>query len=134
VNRLVTGDSDGLVIAPAHLRRVERVVSLTQPWQSIMSAREKRTASTPQGNLDAIKGETLSRTPISPPNGLKLTRHLDFLVKAKSRLDDVRSDVRVALVDDLHQIAFLAESLTEQRSRWKKQLPHAEDLLDREGS
>ena len=51
----------------------------------------------------------------------------------KPRLDDVRPDVRAALVDDLHRIAFLAESLAEQRSRWKKTLPQADELLDREG-
>jgi hypothetical protein len=72
--------------------------------------------------------------PTRPIRGLNL--HVfcpDLLVRAKPRLDDVRPDVRTALVDDLHRIAFLAESLTEQRSRWKKTLPQADELLDREG-
>jgi len=65
---------------------------------------------------------------------LNLRKHLDLLITVRPKLDDGRPDVRVALIHDLHRIASLAESLTEQRSRSKKSLEHVEDLLDREGS
>jgi hypothetical protein len=65
---------------------------------------------------------------------LKLRKFPDLLIKVKPRLDDNTPGVRVALAQDLHRIAFLAESLTEQRSRSKKSLVHVEELLDREGS
>jgi hypothetical protein len=65
---------------------------------------------------------------------LKAKKRSDLLIKVKPRLDDNTPGVRVSLGQDLHRIAFLAESLTEQRSRSKKSLVLVEELLDREGS
>lgn len=58
---------------------------------------------------------------------------LDLLVKIKPKLHDnkVKSG---SLVDNLNQVAALAESFTAQRPRSNKNWSQLADTLDREGS
>jgi hypothetical protein len=57
----------------------------------------------------------------------------DLLIKIKPKLHDRKLESG-SLVDDLYQVATLAESFTTQRPRSNKNWGHLTDALDREGS
>ncbi len=58
---------------------------------------------------------------------------LDLLAKTKPHLNDNDFPNRPSLVQNLHQIALLAESFTEQRPRSTGSWGHLADNLDQEG-
>lgn len=72
-------------------------------------------------------------TPLRPGQLCKSIYHPDLLIKTKLKLDDADGAVRVSVVKDLHQVAVLAESFTEQRPKSNKNWIHLADTLDREG-
>ncbi|KAF9467007.1 hypothetical protein BDZ94DRAFT_1212000 [Collybia nuda] len=57
----------------------------------------------------------------------------ELLITTKSQLDDPKLPTRTSLVQDLHKVASLAESFTEQRQKSSKDLEKFADTLDREG-
>ncbi|KAK0446558.1 uncharacterized protein EV420DRAFT_1313772 [Desarmillaria tabescens] len=57
----------------------------------------------------------------------------DLLISTKSQLDDPKAAVRPTLVKNLHRVASLAESFTEQRPRASKDCAELADGLDQEG-
>lgn len=58
----------------------------------------------------------------------------DLLIRTKAQLDDTTALSRPSLVQDLHQVASLAESFTEQRPKSSKEWFHLADTLDQEGA
>ncbi|KAK0207833.1 hypothetical protein DFS33DRAFT_1408812 [Desarmillaria ectypa] len=58
----------------------------------------------------------------------------DLLISAKSQLEDPSATVRPTLVKNLHRVASLAESFTEQRPRAGKDCAEFADGLDQEGA
>ena len=59
--------------------------------------------------------------------------HLDLLTKTKAQLDDSNAANRASLIQNLHQVAMLAESFAEQRPRSNKDWVNLADMLDQEG-
>lgn len=58
----------------------------------------------------------------------------DLLTKNKPHLNESDLPNRSSVVQDLHQIASLAESFSEQRPRSKTNWNHLADSLDQEGA
>lgn len=59
---------------------------------------------------------------------------MDLLVKTKPNLSDTDTPNQPLLVQNLHQVASLAESFSEQRPRSNSNWSHLADNLDQEGS
>ena len=59
--------------------------------------------------------------------------HLDLLAKTKAQLDDSNAANRASLIQNLHQVALLAESFAEQRPRSNTDWIKLADMLDQEG-
>jgi len=76
-----------------------------------------------------------SATKKNAPSGLQeiYDSILDLLIRIKPRLDDPDLPNRPSLVQDLHQVAALAEAFSEQRPRSNKAWVELADSLDQEG-
>ncbi len=98
---------------------------------SIMSARNKRLLSTLQQTYGSIMGTEWNQIPSL--HAVNLFNSLDLLAKTKPHLNDNDFPNRPSLVQNLHQIAFLAESFTEKRPRSTGSWGHLADNLDQEG-
>ena len=101
-----------------------------------MSARKKVPLSTVlQECFDSIKGEIGEKKWSFSIRALNFrnVRFVDLLITVKPKLHD-RTLECGSLVDDLYQIATLAESFTKERPRSNKNWSHLADALDREGS
>lgn len=96
-----------------------------------MSARKKKSLSNLQQTYDSIIGAVWNQRLTFMP--LITSAHSDLLVKTKPHLNDGDVPNRPSLVQNLHQIASLAESFSEQRPRSDNSWNHLADNLDQEG-
>ncbi|PCH39262.1 hypothetical protein WOLCODRAFT_85366 [Wolfiporia cocos MD-104 SS10] len=58
---------------------------------------------------------------------------VDALISVKQKLGDSSRSSRVSICAELYQLAYLAESFSQQRLRSNKDWIHQADILDREG-
>lgn len=92
---------------------------------------KKKATLTLQQTYDSIKGKKDHH--ISSYHTKNKLFYSELLITTKSQLDDPKLPTTPSLVQDLHKVASLAESFTEQRQKTNKALEEFADTLDREG-
>lgn len=105
---------------------------VTSGLVSLMSDSKKKDGRALQQMYDSIKG--MEKKPLMNFHVLKLMSfYSEILLTVKSQLDDPKPPTRPSLTKDLHRVASLAESFTEQRPKSNKSWVQFADSLDQEG-